>query len=86
MKKIIINKEDYATICRTEGAIAIMHAILDCISGYDLSKKDIEDVIADLMSDFIERYNSVLEKAGWEDIEVGNFQVVSENIIIKEDD
>ena len=52
----------------------------------NLSKKDVEDVISNLMSDFVDRYNSLLEKAGWEDKEVDNFQVVRENIIIKEDD
>ena len=86
MEKIIIDKKDYAEICRTEGAIAIMHAILENISKYDISKGDVEDVIRKSMSDFIDRYYSLLEKVGWEDKEVDNFQVVSENIIIKEDD
>lgn len=86
MKKIIINKEDYTTICRTEGSISIMHAILYNISKYDLSKKDVEDIISNLMNDFVDKYYSLLEKAGWEDTEVNNLKVVSENTIIKEDD
>ena len=86
MKKIIINKKDYETICRTEGAVAIMHAILDNISKYDLSKKDVEKIISDLMNDFVDEYYSLLEKAGWEDTEFNNLDVVSENTIIKEDD
>lgn len=86
MKKIIVNKEDYTAICKTAGAIAIMHSILSSISEHNLSKKDIEDVISDLLIDFIHNYNSQLEKAGWEDTRVNNLQAVSENTIIKEDD